>query len=150
MISKRMHVYDDIGGSYAQQRRADPRIAAAIKSALRNARSVLNVGAGAGSYEPKDRRVVAIEPSAVMVSQRPRDSAPVVQGQAEGLPFTDNAFDAVLGVLTIHHWSDRVRGLHECARVARDRIVLLTWDPAADGFWLTQDYLPEFLAMDRE
>jgi SAM-dependent methyltransferase len=149
-IAPGLPVHDVIGRDYAAQRRADPRIAAGIGSALADARSVLNVGAGAGSYEPRDREVVALEPSPVMLAQRPPGSAAAVQGRAESLPFSDLAFDAVLGVLTLHHWSDRLQGLRECARVARDRVVLLTCDPAAVGFWLTQRYLPEFIALDRE
>jgi SAM-dependent methyltransferase len=143
-------VYDSIGHGYAALRQPDPHIAAQLAAALGGARSVLNVGAGSGSYEPVDRTVVAIEPSAVMLAQRPRGSAPAVCGLAEALPFGDGVFDAVQGVLTVHHWTDRTTGLAECARVARDRVVLLTWDPAADGFWLVADYLPEFLALDRQ
>jgi SAM-dependent methyltransferase len=142
-------VYDSIGHGYAALRQPDPRIAARLVAALGGARSVLNVGAGSGSYEPVDRAVVAIEPSAVMLAQRPRGSAPAVCGRAEALPFRDGVFDAVQGVLTVHHWTDHAAGLAECARVARDRVVLLTWDPGADGFWLVTDYLPEFLALDR-
>lgn len=111
---------------------------------------MLNVGAGAGSYEPPERRVVAVEPSPVMLAQRPRDAAPAVRACAEALPFADSTFDAVMAVLTVHHWADRPGGLTECARVARARVVLLTWDPAATGFWLVRDYLPEVLAVDRQ
>jgi len=111
---------------------------------------VLNVGAGAGSYEPTDRRVIAVEPSWVMLSQRPPGAAPAVQSRAEALPFRDQAFDATTAVLTLHHWSDRAAGLAECARVTRQRVVLLTWDPAVDAFWLTQDYFPEFVEADRK
>jgi len=142
-------VYDTIGRGYAQQRRPDPRIAAHVTAALGGARSVLNVGAGAGSYEPPDRRVVAVEPSAVMLAQRPPGAAPAVQARAEALPFADRTFDVAMAVLTIHHWADRAGGLAECARVARERVVLLTWDPAADGFWLVQEYFPEFIETDR-
>jgi SAM-dependent methyltransferase len=142
-------IYDTIGRSYARQRRPDPRIAAQLTAALGGARSVLNVGAGAGSYEPSDRLVVAVEPSAVMVAQRPPDSAPAVRACAEALPFPDRAFDAVLAVLTLHHWADCAGGLAECARVARERIVLLTWDPEADAFWLLRDYLPALVEADR-
>ena len=142
--------YDVIGQGYCQQRASDPRIASAIQNALGDAASVLNVGAGTGSYEPSDRRVWALEPSAVMVAQRTRSSAPVVRGRAEQLPFADAAFDAVLGVLTVHHWSDQLTGLQECARVSRKRVVLLTFDPGAAGFWLTQRYLPEFMQLDRD
>ena len=142
-------VYDTIGRGYARQRRPDPRIAAHVTAALGGARSVLNVGAGAGSYEPPDRRVVAVEPSGVMLAQRPPGAAPAVQARAEALPFPDRAFDATMAVLTLHHWADRARGLAECARVARERVVLLTWDPAASGFWLTKEYFPAFIEADR-
>src|SRR5262245_51988590 len=142
-------LYDTIGRGYAGRRRPAPRIAARLLAALGEARSVLNVGAGAGSYEPPDRPVVAVEPSAVMIAQRPPGAAPAVQARAEALPFPDRAFDAAMGVLTIHHWADRARGLAECARVARQRVVLMTWDPAADAFWLVRDYLPSFAELDR-
>ncbi len=142
-------IYDTIGRTYASQRRPDPRIAALIMAALGPARSVLNVGAGSGSYEPTDRRVVALEPSPVMLAQRSSAAAPATQARAEALPFADGAFDAVMGVLTLHHWTDRSRGLTECARVARDRIVLLTWDPDANSFWLLRDYLPAIVEEDR-
>jgi SAM-dependent methyltransferase len=141
--------YDAIGRGYASQRRPDSRIAAQLAAALGGSQSVLNVGAGAGSYESTDRAVVAAEPSAVMLAQRPLGAAPAVQARAEALPFPDRAFDAVLAVLTVHHWADLARGLVECARVTRDRVVLLTWDPAAEGFWLVQEYLSDFLALDR-
>lgn len=143
-------VYDVIGRGYAEQRRPDPRIAAAISAALGDAVAVLNVGAGAGSYEPTDRQVVALERSAVMIAQRSPESAPIVQGRGESLPFTDAAFDAVFGVLTLHHWSNQVVGLRECARVARRRVVFFTWDPGAGGFWLTQQYLPQFMVRDHK
>ena len=143
-------VYDTIGRGYARQRRPDPRIAGQLTASLGDARLVLNVGAGAGSYEPTDRRVVAVEPSAVMLAQRAAGAAPAVRARAEALPFADRSFDAVMAVLTIHHWSDRARGLAECARVARRRVVLLTWDPEADAFWLVRDYLPAFIETDRK
>jgi SAM-dependent methyltransferase len=109
---------------------------------------VLNVGAGAGSYEPADREVVALEPSEVMIAQRPPRAAPVVRGRAEELPFGDDAFDAVMAVLSDHHWSDRRRGLGELRRVARERVVLFNANPGeADLFWMTTDYLPEFLGL---
>ncbi len=142
-------VYDTIGQGYARQRRPDPRIAAHVLAALGDARSVLNVGAGAGSYEPPDRQVVAAEPSAVMLAQRRLGAGPAVRARAEALPFQNRAFDAVMAVLTIHHWTDRAAGLAECARVARQRVILLTWDPAADAFWLLQEYLPAFVEVDR-
>lgn len=142
-------LYDTIGRDYSRQRRPDPRIAARLTDALGDARSVLNVGAGTGSYEPADRRVVAVEPSAVMVAQRSSHAAPAVRARAEALPFADGAFDAVMAVLTLHHWSDRARGLAECARAARDRVVVLTWDAEADAFWLARDYLPAIAEADR-
>ena len=131
------------------RRRADARIASQILHALGDAGTVLNVGAGTGSYEPSDRKVLAVEPSAVMISQR-ISSVPCVQAAAESLPFRDAAFDAVMGVLTIHHWSHLERGLTELKRVARQRVVLFTWDPDFDErFWLTRDYLPQILEIDR-
>jgi SAM-dependent methyltransferase len=142
-------IYDAIGHGYARQRRPDPRIAAQLTAALGDAQSVLNVGAGSGSYEPPDRPVIAVEPSGVMVAQRPLGAAPAVRARAEALPFPNRAFDAVMAVLTLHHWADRAVGLAECARVARRRVVLLTWDPYADAFWLVQDYLPAFAEIDR-
>jgi SAM-dependent methyltransferase len=143
------HLYDTIGIGYRALRRPDPRIAAAIVSALGPAASVVNVGAGAGSYEPADRRVVAVEPSGEMIRQRPGDAAAVVQASATALPFRSGVFDAALAVLTVHHWPDRARGLAELRRVARERVVILTWEPDAAPFWLTEDYFPELVATDR-
>jgi SAM-dependent methyltransferase len=141
-------LYDTIGRTYGHTRHADPRVAAAILHALGDARTVLNVGAGAGNYEPADREVVALEPSAVMIAQRPPRAARVIQGRAEELPFADGSFDAVMAVLSDHHWADRRRGLAELRRVARDRVVLFNANPAeADLFWLTTEYLPEFLEL---
>jgi SAM-dependent methyltransferase len=111
---------------------------------------VVNVGAGAGSYEPSDRSVMAVEPSATMLAQRAPHAAPAIRARAEALPFAAESFDAALAVLTIHHWADQHRGLAECVRVARQRVVLLTWDPASDGFWLVQEYFPDLLAHDRQ
>ena len=141
--------YDRLGTTYTATRREDPDLAAQILAALGDGRTLLNVGAGAGAYEPTDRSVVAVEPSAVMIAQRASGAAPAVQARAEALPFRDQAFDAVMAVLTLHHWTDRARGLAECARVARQGVVLLTWDPGADAFWLVQDYLPAFAEIDR-
>lgn len=138
-----------IGGGYGVQRRPDPRIAAAIAEAVGDAASVLNVGAGAGSYEPADRRLVAVEPSRAMLRQRPAGAAPAVQAVARALPFRDGAFGATLAILTLHHWSDRPRGLAELARVAARRVVVLTWDSASRGFWLVDEYFPELAAIDR-
>ncbi len=139
--------YDRIGVDYSALRKPDPRIGAMIGAALGSARSVLNVGAGAGSYEPANREVIALEPSLEMIRQRPAGSAPVVQGRAEDLPFADESFDAAMAVLTIHHWSDRAKGLAEMRRVTRGPIVILTYDPAFRGFWLA-DYLAELVALD--
>ncbi|MGO1118117.1 class I SAM-dependent methyltransferase [Rhodovibrionaceae bacterium A322] len=140
-------IYDTIGINYADLRRPDARIAARIGAALGSAETVLNVGAGAGSYEPRDRQVTALEPSAKMIAQRPAGAAPCVQGFAEDLPFEGGAFDAVMAVLTVHHWSDQARGLRELRRVARGPVVILTFDPDFQGFWLA-DYLPELISLD--
>ena len=141
-------IYDRIGRRYAQRRKPDPRIAAALDQALGDARRVVNVGAGSGSYEPDDRQVVAVEPSEVMITQRPPDAAPVVRAVAEALPFENGRFDAALAVLTVHHWTDPARGLAELRRIAR-RQVIFTWDPThLARFWFTRDYLPEAVALD--
>jgi len=140
--------YDRIGRTYTATRRPDPRIATAIWTALGDADTVLNVGAGTGNYEPTDREVTALEPSPVMIAQRPSGLAPVVQGRAEHLPFDDGSFDATMAILSDHHWSDRRLGLTELRRVARRRVVLFNADPGeADLFWLTTEYLPEFLEL---
>jgi SAM-dependent methyltransferase len=142
-------LYDSIGRGYAIGRRTEPRIAARIWAALGDARTVLNVGAGTGSYEPADREVTALEPSAVMRAQRPPGSAPCVDGRAEALPFADGAFDAAMAVLSDHHWSDVRAGWRELARVAR-RVVVFQWDNEhVDRFWLVRDYLPEFVTYAR-
>jgi SAM-dependent methyltransferase len=136
-------LYDTIGTTYPATRTTDRRIAARIHAALGDARTVVNVGAGTGSYEPTDRRVVAVEPSAVMRAHRPAGAAPCLAGTAERLPFPDGAFDAAMAVCTVHHWPDPVGGLRELRRVA-DRVVVLAFDLSdPDVFWLTRDYLPE-------
>ncbi len=140
-------IYDRIGQGYSALRKPDPRIAAQIHSALGDARSVVNVGAGAGSYEPFDRELVAVEPSTEMIFQRPPGSARVVQAMAEQLPFEDDSFDAAMCVLTLHHWADKAAGLREMRRVSRGRVVILTFDPAHQGNWLP-DYLPELRVLD--
>lgn len=142
-------LYDRIGLRYRPYRQPDPRIAATIIDALGDAKSVLNVGAGAGSYEPSGREVIAIEPSRTMIDQRPKDSAPVVQASAMQLPFGDKIFDASMAILTIHHWLDRQGGLAEMKRVTRGRCAILTWEPPKAEFWLMSDYLPHFLEADR-
>ena len=142
-------LYDNIGRTYSDRRQSDPRINAAIEGALEGCDSILNVGAGAGSYEPRSRWVVAVEPSRTMIAQRPAGAAPVVQGCAEALPFRKGSFDAVVGILTVHHWKDQARGFSECARVARSRVIFLTIDiDVCARFWLF-DYFPELLRVDR-
>lgn len=142
-------LYDRIGLSYARYRQPDPRIAARLHAALGDVASVVNVGAGSGSYEPEDRSVLAIEPSLSMIAQR-RSRAPVVAASAMRLPLRDRSFDAAMAILTMHHWPDRAAGLAELARVARERVVILTFDPAATSFWLVTDYFPDILDLDRE
>lgn len=139
--------YDTIGVTYADLRKPDPRIGRAIDAALGSAHSVLNAGAGAGSYEPARRRVTALEPSWEMIRQRKKNAALAVQGVAESLPFADKSFDAAMAVLTVHHWTDKQRGLKELRRTTRGKIVILTYDPGFRGFWLT-DYLPELITLD--
>lgn len=135
-----MTIYDTIGVGYTLNRRPDPRWAAGIHRALGEATTILNVGAGAGSYEPHDRNVVALEPSSRMIAQR-SNATPIVQGVAGALPFPDASFDAALAVLTVHHWPDAPAGLAEMQRVAR-RQVIVTWEPARfEQFWLVRDYL---------
>jgi SAM-dependent methyltransferase len=135
--------YDTIGRTYTATRRADPRIERLIHDALGDARSVVNVGAGTGSYEPDDRFVAAVEPSPVMLAQRADAASPAVRGVADALPFPDDTFDAALLSLTIHHWPDWRTGLAEVRRVA-SRVVIFTWDPDMErDFWLVDEYLPE-------
>jgi SAM-dependent methyltransferase len=142
--------YDLIGRTYTSTRRPDRRIAAQIELALGDARTVLNVGAGAGSYEPAGRDVTAVEPSAVMRAQRAAGAARCVDATAEALPFEDDAFDAATAILTVHHWADPAAGLAELRRVTRDRVVVLHWDQdVTEAFWLLADYLPSVAAFDR-
>jgi SAM-dependent methyltransferase len=139
-------LYDTIGSTYTVTRRTEPRIAARIWAALGDARTVLNIGAGTGSYEPPDRHVLAVEPSAVMRSQRGPDAAPCLIGSAANLPFDDQSFDAAMAVASIQHWPDPIGGLREMRRVAR-RVVVFTHESSDSGwrdrFWLNRDYLPE-------
>ena len=133
--------YERIGLGYGRVRCADPRIAERISCALGDARSVLNVGAGTGSYEPTDRDVLAVEPSFVMRSQRPLGAAPCIDARAEALPFPDASFDVALSVLSDHHWRDPIAGFQEMRRVAK-RVVVFQWDDAeAERFWLVRDYM---------
>ena len=142
-------LYDAIGINYANHRRPDPRIAAAIDDALGDAEHVLNVGAGTGSYEPAGRAVVAVEPSRVMIDQRPGGAAPVLRASASMLPFGTDSFDAATALMTIHHWRDVDGGLRGLCRVARDRVVIFTHEVLAGRFWL-HDYLPELLDRAQE
>jgi SAM-dependent methyltransferase len=138
--------YDRMGIGYSAVRRPEPRIAARIEAALGDAHSVLNVGAGTGSYEPADREVTALEPSREMIAQRPPGSAPVVQGFAEDLPFTDDSFDAAMALITVHHWSDLQAGLVEMVRVAKQRVIVLTLTPVPpEELWMRRDYFPGML-----
>jgi SAM-dependent methyltransferase len=127
---------------------ADPRIFALLQAQLGTAETVLNIGAGTGSYEPLDRHVVAVEPSSVMIAQRAEHAAPVVQAIAEALPFGDKEFDVAMGVLTAHHWTDWEQGLKEAARVAGGNVLLLTWVGLRQDFWLV-DYFPQIARLDQ-
>lgn len=138
--------YDRIGIGYQAIRGTDPMLAARIWTALGDARTVLNVGAGTGSYEPTDRWVLAVEPSAVMIAQRSPDAAPAIQATAEALPLADQAVDATMAILTVHHWPNVEAGLRELIRVARHRIVIVTVDVSMIAQqWVVRDYLPELL-----
>ena len=142
-----MVLYDSIGRTYASRRRSDPKIEAAIMEALGDAESVVNVGAGAGSYEPAST-IAAIEPSSVMIAQRPLGSAPVLQAVAEQIPLRDQCAAAAMALLTVHHWTDVAAGVAELRRIARRRLVFLTWRPAELArFWIA-DYLPESARID--
>jgi SAM-dependent methyltransferase len=142
-------LYDTIGAAYTVTRRTEPRIAAQVWAALGDARTVVNVGAGTGSYEPSDRAVTAVEPSALMRAKRPAGAAPCVAAVAESLPFEDQSFDAAMAFSTVHHWQDPIAGLLEMRRVAR-RVVVFTCETSDESwrrrFWLTRDYLPEVAA----
>lgn len=142
--------YDTIGHGYSQKRREDPRFRARIHAALGDARTVVNVGAGAGAYEPQDRHVIAIEPSDVMAAQRLRDLAPAIRAFAGDLPLRDRSVDAAMAVLSVHHWDEeREKGVRELRRVARGPVVILTYDATVSGtMWLMADYLPEVAALD--
>ena len=142
--------YDRIGEGYALTRREDPQIAAAIRRALGDARSVVNVGAGTGSDEPADRYEIAVEPSDVMAAQRPPTIPPAIRASAGTLPLRDGV-DAAMAVVTIHHWDDELEaGIEELRRVARDTVVIVTYDPEVSGaMWLMADYLPEVAELDR-
>ncbi len=139
-------LYDTIGVNYSQVRQPDPRIAKVIDLALGDSKTILNVGAGTGSYEPADRQVIAIEPSLRMIEKRSPSAAAAIQATADRLPFEDGHFDASMAILTVHHWPDKEAGLREMRRVTRNQIVLLTFDPSHRP-WLI-DYLPELADLD--
>jgi SAM-dependent methyltransferase len=140
------HPYDRIGIQYRATRREDERIARFLWSALGDAQSVVNVGAGAGAYEPTDREVVAVEPSATMIAQRPPNSAPVIQAVAESIPLASKRFDTALAINTLHHWADLEAGLGELRRLAKRQVLMFLRHPAAGvPFWLTEKY---FQALD--
>ncbi len=136
-------LYDTIGIDYRNFRVPDARIAAQIDTSLEGMAAIVNVGAGSGSYEPRDRRVLAVEPSIEMILQRDATAAPVVRAVVEALPLADGSFDAALAILTVHHWSDQAAGLRELARVAKRRLVILSFLPDFCRFWLAENYLPE-------
>lgn len=139
--------YDRIGRGYARTRRADPRIAALVSAALQSARSVVNVGAGAGSYEPDGMEVIAVEPSREMIAQRAPGTGRVIVAGAEEIPLPADAADAAMAILSIHHWQDPQAGVAEMRRVARSRVVIMTYDPGELGWWL-RDYAPEIFVDD--
>jgi SAM-dependent methyltransferase len=142
--------YDRIGIGYSATRRPDPRIEWFIRDALGDSCSVVNVGAGAGSYEPDDRAVVGVEPSLTMASQRSSEAGPVIRAIAEHLPFSQGAFDAAMAVLTVHHWPDPDTGLRELRRVAAGPVVVFTFDHRVHSRqWLVTDYLPQMAELDR-
>jgi len=140
--------YDQLGRTYTRHRRTDPRIAARLHAALGDARTVLNVGAGAGSYEPADRWVLAVEPSATMRAQRGPGVAPAIDARAEALPFDDGAVDAAMACLTVHHWEPPEAGLTEMRRVARATVVVLTSELGALPEW-QREFLAEGLEIER-
>jgi len=145
-----VRAYDVIGIDYRTTRATDPRIAAHIEAALGDAGSVINVGAGTGSYEPPSKQVLAVDPSRVMLRQRSSNAAPAIQAAAEDLPFRNKSFDAAMAVLTVHHWQYPHHGLSELRRIARRRVVVLTWDQEVfESFWLSRSYFPAIAELDR-
>jgi SAM-dependent methyltransferase len=142
--------YELIGGTYASTRRTDPRIAARIEAALGDARTIVNVGAGAGSYEPAGREVIPIEPSPTMAAQRPASLPQAVIARAEALPLADDSADAAMAIITLHHWDDVAAGIREMRRVARERVVILTLDPNVMARSWLRDYAPELRRFDSE
>lgn len=144
------NLYDDIGINYSEKRQSDPRIAKQIHQKLKGSQRILNIGAGAGSYEPTDMDLVAVEPSIAMINQRPKLAHPVVQASAEALPFSNKSFSHALTILSMHHWTNRDNAFKEINRVTTDHFIAVSWNPEAAPFWLTRDYFPEIIKMDRQ
>lgn len=142
-------IYNHIGIEYSAKRHADPSIAEQLHHELKGATRIINIGAGTGSYEPADVNLLAVEPSSTMISQRKAESHEVVQAFAENLPVADKSFSHAMTVLSMHHWEDRAQSFQEINRVVSDRLVAITWDPASDPYWLTQDYFPEIYELDK-
>ena len=143
-------IYDNIGINYSVKRGTDPKIAKQLFAELRGATRIVNIGAGTGSYEPENVDLVAVEPSAEMISQRKTGSHRVEQAFAEKLPFENNSFSHAMTVLSMHHWENRTLAFSEINRVATGKFVAITWDPKSDPFWLTRDYFPEIHEMDKD
>ena len=143
-------IYDDIGIHYSVTRCTDPEIASQLYPLLDGASRIINIGAGAGSYEPEGMELVAVEPSTEMISQRKSGSYPVERAFAEKLPFDDNSFSHAMTILSMHHWSNTSLAFDEINRVATERFVAITWDPKAAPFWLTRDYFPEIYKEDQQ
>jgi SAM-dependent methyltransferase len=142
--------YDQLGQKYSGYRQTDPRIADFVNKALGDAKTILNVGAGAGSYEPADKYVIAVEPSVVMRAQRMKNNkVPAINAKADNLPFDDNSFDASMAMVTVHHWPDIDQGLKELRRVTKNPVIVMTFDPEQlDNFW-NADYFPELIEVER-
>lgn len=142
-------IYDEIGINYSITRSTDPNVAKQFYSDIKDATRIVNIGAGTGSYEPEDIDLVAVEPSAEMITQRKDGSHSVIQASAENLPFEDNSFSHAMTVLSMHHWENRIRAFSEINRVTTKKFVAITWDPKSEPFWLTRDYFPEIHEMDK-
>ncbi|WCT14816.1 class I SAM-dependent methyltransferase [Mucilaginibacter jinjuensis] len=143
--------YDKYGKQYSGQRRTDPHIATFINEALGDAKTVLNIGAGAGSYEPEDRYVIAVEPSIAMRAQRINNhKIPAIIATADNLPFDDKAFDATMAIVTVHHWPDIRKGLQELRRVTKHRVIVMTFDPDSLGNFWNAEYFPEVIEVERQ
>jgi SAM-dependent methyltransferase len=142
--------YDKLGQKYSGHRQTDPRIADYVYKELKDAKTILNVGAGAGSYEPTNKYVVAVEPSIVMRSQRIQNGkTPAINAKADCLPFDDNSFDASMAMITVHHWPDIDKGLKELRRVTKEKVLIMTFDPGhLDDFW-NAEYFPEVIEVEK-